>query len=124
MTEYEAAWVLIGKIGAVIALLVSIVSGAKYLWGLSPTAKLEQRVAKVEETLKEDYNHLKEIDDKLQRLAEKIHDTDDELRQLNEGINRIGKSQILLLRHFVTGNGQKEMMQEADDLTNYFVDRQ
>lgn len=121
--EVQATWALIGQIGAIIAVVVSIISGVKYLYGLTPSAKLEKRVSSVEASLKRDYDHLKDIDAKIEKLAERIQSTDNELKMLNEGINRIGKSQILLLRHFVTGNGQKEMLQEADDLTAYFVER-
>lgn len=121
--EFEITWALIGKIGAIIALVVSIISGIRYLYELSPSAKLAKRVTSLEEGLKKDYEHLREIDTKIDRLTERVQSTDDELKLLNEGIHRIGKSQILLLRHFVTGNGQKEMMMEADDLTAFFVER-
>ena len=123
MTEIEATWSLIGKVGAVLALLVAMIKGIQYLYSLSPSSKLEKRVDKVEEHLASDYEHLKEIDAKIEKLTEKVQHTDDELKVLTEGINRIGKSQISLLRHFVSGNGQDEMRREAEDLTDFFITR-
>lgn len=123
MTEIEATWSLVGKIGAVLALIVAMIKGIQYLYSLSPSSKLEKRVDKVEEHLANDYEHLKDIDAKIERLTEKIERTDDELKLLNEGIQRIGKSQITLLRHFVSGNGQEEMKKEAEDLTDFFITR-
>ena len=123
MPEIEATWSLIGKIGAVIALIVAMIKGVQFLYSLSPSSKLEKRVDKLEEHLAADFEHLKEIDAKIQRLTEKVEATDGELKQLTEGINRIGKSQISLLRHFVSGNGQAEMQKEAEDLTEFFIDR-
>lgn len=123
MTEIEATWSLIGKVGAVIALIVAMIKGVQFLYTLSPSSKLEKRVDKLEEHLAADFVHLKEIDEKIQRLTEKVEATDGELKQLTEGINRIGKSQISLLRHFVSGNGQAEMQKEAEDLTEFFIDR-
>ena len=123
MTDLEVTWALIGKIGAIIAVAVSIISGAKYLYSLFPTAKLEKRMSAVEDTQKKNIDRLQEVDRKIENLTERVQSTDDELKKLNEGINRIGKSQILLLRHFCTGNGQQEMMKEADDLTSFFVER-
>ena len=123
MTEIEATWSVIGKVGAVLALIVAIIKGVQYLYSLSPSSKLEKRVDKMEEHLTADYEHLKDIDAKIERLTEKVEKTDDELKLLNEGIQRIGKSQISLLRHFVGGNGQEDMKKEADDLTDFFITR-
>ena len=123
MPEIEATWSLIGKIGAVIALIVAMIKGVQFLYSLSPSSKLEKRVDKLEEHLAADFEHLKEIDAKIQKLTEKVEATDGELKQLTEGINRIGKSQISLLRHFVSGNGQEEMRKEAEDLTDFFINR-
>lgn len=123
MNDLEIAWSVVGKVGAVIAVLVAIIQGTRYLYSMAPSAKLEKRVDKLEEHLAKDFEHLKEIDAKIEKLSEKIERTDSELKQLTEGINRIGKSQISLLRHFVSGNGQEEMQKEAEDLTDFFINR-
>ena len=123
MSDVEIAWSVVGKAGAVLALLVAIIQGVRYLYSLAPSAKLEKRVDQLEENLQKDFEHLKEIDAKIEKLSEKISHTDSELKILSEGINRIGRSQISLLRHFVSGNGQEEMLHEADDLTEFFINR-
>lgn len=123
MNEISIAWELVGKIAAVIGVIVAIVKGVEYLNSLMPTTKLEKRIDGIEEKQKKDFEHLKAIDAKIEHLELQVTDTQTQIQEVNEGIQRIGKSQISLLRHFVTGNGQKEMASEADDLTEWFIDR-
>ena len=123
MDEISVAWELVGKIAAVIGVIVAIVKGVEYLNSLMPTTKLEKRIDGIEEKQKKDFEHLKAIDAKIEHLELQVTDTQTQIQEVNEGIQRIGKSQISLLRHFVTGNGQKEMASEADDLTEWFIDR-
>lgn len=123
MNEISIAWELVGKIAAVIGVIVAIVKGVEYLNSLMPTTKLEKRIDGIEEKQKKDFEHLKAIDAKIEHLEMQVTDTQTQIQEVNEGIQRIGKSQISLLRHFVTGNGQKEMADEADDLTEWFIDR-
>lgn len=123
MNEISVAWELVGKIAAVIGVIVAIVKGVEYLNSLMPTTKLEKRIDGIEEKQKKDFEHLKAIDAKIEHLELQVTDTQTQIQEVNEGIQRIGKSQISLLRHFVTGNGQKEMADEADDLTEWFIDR-
>ena len=123
MDEISIAWELVGKIAAVIGVIVAIVKGVEYLNSLMPTTKLEKRIDGIEEKQKKDFEHLKAIDAKIEHLELQVTDTQTQIQEVNEGIQRIGKSQISLLRHFVTGNGQKEMASEADDLTEWFIDR-
>ena len=123
MSEISTAWELVGKIAAVIGVIVAIVKGVEYLNSLMPTTKLEKRIDGIEEKQKKDFEHLKAIDAKIEHLELQVTDTQTQIQEVNEGIQRIGKSQISLLRHFVTGNGQKEMADEADDLTEWFIDR-
>lgn len=123
MNEISVAWELVGKIAAVIGVIVAIVKGVEYLNSLMPTTKLEKRIDGIEEKQKKDFEHLKATDAKIEHLEMQVTDTQTQIQEVNEGIQRIGKSQISLLRHFVTGNGQKEMADEADDLTEWFIDR-
>ena len=123
MNDISVAWELVGKIAAVIGVIVAIVKGVEYLNSLMPTTKLEKRIDGIEEKQKKDFEHLKAIDAKIEHLEIQVTDTQTQIQEVNEGIRRIGKSQISLLRHFVTGNGQKEMVSEADDLTEWFIDR-
>lgn len=119
--EVDAIWSVVGKFGAIIAVIVALIKGMQYLKELTPTSKLEERVKVCEEHDKNDFEHFKEIDRRLVGLEENHQNTKKEVERINEGINRIGKSQISLLRHFVTGNGQAEMTKEADELTEYFI---
>ena len=123
MDEINAAWSLIGKIGVALAVIVGVITSVKYLYGLLPTAKLETRVNDMEAKQKDGFERLAKLDSEIAEIKKKFEFTEKQLMQMNEGINRIGKSQISLLHHFATGNGQKEMMKEADDLTEFFVDR-
>lgn len=122
-TEIEIVWSFLGKIAAILGVIVAAIKAIQYLNSLTPTAKLELRVSENERKLDNDFEHLKAIDEKIAHLEKKTDDTQLQIKEVNEGIQRIGKSQISLLRHFVTGNGQKEMSEEADDLTAWFIDR-
>ncbi len=122
-TELEVVWSFVGKLAAVVGVLVALVKGYQFLRSLTPISKLELRVGEAEQKLRNDYDHLKKIDEQIEHLEKTSDDTQLQIKEVNEGIQRIGKSQISLLRHFVTGNGQKEMADEADDLTEWFIDR-
>lgn len=120
-SEIDAVWSVVGKVSIFIATLVALVQGFKYLVSLMPTSKLEQRIASCEEHNKNDFEHLKDIDVRVGALERRLTETNKEIEYISESIKRIGLSQISLLRHFVNGNGQKEMESEADDLTEFFV---
>lgn len=121
--QITAAWSLIVTVGVGVGVIVALIKGMQFLFQMTPVSKLETRVSKIEDHDKNDNEKLKEIEQRIDRLEAKLSMTDDKMDKINEGIQRLGKSQILLLRHFATGNGQKEMAAEADDLTAYFIDR-
>ena len=121
--EISGTWDLIIKIGAIIGILVAIVQGTKYLASLTPTAKLTSRVNGIEDNLKKDFEHIKEIDRKIEHLEEKTDNTQKQIKEVNDGIKMIGRSQISLLRHMVDGNGVDKMRDEAEELTDFFIDR-
>ena len=123
MQEFEGFWIIIGKAGAGIGLIVAIVQGVRYLYTLMPSSKLEKRIDKIEELQGKDFEHLKKIDSKIENLEMKTENTARKLEEVNEGIHRIGKSQIALLRHTIDGNGIDKMREEADDLTDFFIER-
>lgn len=123
MQEIETFWTVVGKGAAIIGIIVAIVQGVRYLYGILPSAKLEKRVDKIEELQKKDYEHFQKIDNRLDHLEQKTDNTQKQLEQVNEGILRIGKSQIALLRHTIDGNGIDKMREEADDLTEFFIER-
>lgn len=117
------AWTLFVSIGVGVGVVVAFIKGIQYLFQLTPVSKLEQRVKKVEEHDSKDLERFTVIESRIERLEQKLNESDNKISRIDEGIQRLGKSQILLLRHFATGNGQKEMAEEADDLTEYFIDR-
>jgi len=121
--DIETFWMVVGKFAAVIALLAGLVQGISYLHQKLPSGKLEKRVDKIEELQKRDFEHFKKIDSRLDNLEKDSRNTQEQLKQVNDGIRRLGKSQIALLRHNIDGNGIDKMREEADDLTEFFVDR-
>lgn len=121
--DISTAWTLFVQIGVGVGVIVAFVKGVQYLFQMTPTSKLETRVKKIEEHDTNDHEKFKEIEQRIEHLEQKINESEDKMNRIDEGIQRLGKSQILLLRHFATGNGQKEMAAEADDLTEYFIDR-
>lgn len=121
--EIEIVWSVVGKLGAILAVIVALMKGFEYLMSKMPVSKLEERVKAIEEHDKNDFEKLKKIELRLDSVENKLKESDDKISRIDEGIKRLGQSQILLLRHFATGNGQKEMAEEADSLTAYFIDR-
>lgn len=121
--DMTTVWSVFSVIGGAVVLIVSVVKGVEYLFKLMPVSKLEKRVKDIEEHDKNDFEHFREIERRIDHIEQKLSLSDDKMNRIDEGIQRLGKSQILLLRHFATGNGQKEMAEEADDLTAFFIDR-
>ena len=121
--DLTAVWSVFAVVGGAIVLIASVIKGVEYLFKLTPVSKLEDRVIKIEEHDKNDFEKFKEIERRIDNIEQKLNDSENKINRIDEGIQRLGKSQILLLRHFATGNGQKEMAEEADDLTAYFIDR-
>lgn len=119
-TEVDITWELILKVAAIIGVLVAIIQGTKYLSSMTPTAKLTNRVNSIEELQKKDYEHLKEIDRKIESLEQKTNDTQRQIGEVNQGVKMLGRSQVSLLLHMINGNGVDEMTKEVEELTNYF----
>ena len=90
--EISVTWDLIIKIGAIIGILVAIIQGTKYLASLTPTAKLTERVNGIEQNLNKDFEHIKELDRKIEHLEEKTDNTQKQIKEVNDGIKMIGRS--------------------------------
>lgn len=123
MGDIETFWMVVGKGAAIIGVIVAILQGVRYIYSVMPSAKLEKRLDNAEEKLQKDYEHLQEHDREIKGLKEKTDNTEKKLEQVGEGIQRIGKSQIALLRHSIDGSGTDKLREEADDLTEFFIDR-
>lgn len=123
MQDIEIFWNVVGKGAAIIGVIVAITQGIRYLYSLMPSSKLEKRVGDIESHQAKDFEHLKQHDSDIENLKAKTDRTEEQLKQMNEGIHRIGKSQIALLHHTIDGNGIDKMREEVDDLTDFFIDR-
>lgn len=123
MQDIEIFWNVVGKGAAIIGVIVAITQGIRYLYSLMPSSKLEKRVGDIEAHQAKDYEHLKKHDTDIEDLRKKTDQTQEQLKQVNEGIQRIGKSQIALLHHTIDGNGVDKMREEVDDLTDFFINR-
>lgn len=121
--ELEVVWALAGKVGAGIALIVALIKSAQFLFSLTPTSHLEIRVKKCEENLDKDFKRLERIDNDILEIKKVQNGNQEELKKLSKGINKIGTSQITLLRHMIDGNGIEEMKAEAEDLTKFFIEK-
>lgn len=105
-----------------IAIIVTGIKGVQYLFGISPTGKLSQRMSEAESKLSNDYVRLEDMDRRLSDLETKLDDTKAETKKINESLLMLGKSQISMLRHMADGNGKDELLKEADKLTDFFID--
>lgn len=123
MQEIETFWIVVGKGAAILGVIVAILQGIRYLYTVTPTAKLEKRVIELEDKKEKDYIHLKKHDDEIETLQKKTDATDKKIEEVNQGVKKIGKSNILILRHMIDGNEIDKMKNEADDLTDFFIDR-
>lgn len=115
-SDLEVTWSVVGKFAAILAVVVGIVKGVQYLNGFMPTTKLNARVTEVE---KKQADGLK----RLEHLESQSDDMKRQIGEINEGIRRIGRSQISLLNHTINGNGIDKMREEVEDLTDYFIER-
>ena len=122
-SDIEVFWSVVGKTAAIIGVLVALVQGIRYLYALMPSAKLETKMSEMQKHLETDYEHLKRHDDEIAKLNKKTDYTAKKLDEVNLGVQRIGKSQIALLRHTIDGNGIDKMQEEVNDLTDFFIDR-
>ena len=120
-SEIEALWSLVGKAGTFIAAIVALIKGYQFLRSLSPAAKVEKRMDAAEAKLQKDYEHLDKLDKEVAEIKKSQQKYGDELQKAVNGINKIGTSQISLLRHMADGNGVDELRAEAEDLTKFFI---
>ena len=121
--EAEAVWSLVGKMGASLAVIAGLIKTLQFLFSLTPTSKLEIRVSKCEQNLEKDLKRLEKHDAEIDAVKKGQEGYKIELEHAVKGINKIGTSQISLLRHMIDGNGIEEMKVEAEDLTKFFIEK-
>lgn len=116
-------WSVIVNFGVAIGVIVALIKGIQYLFELTPTADLKKRVTKIEEHDAKDLERFTSIERRIEDMERKLNDTDKNIIHIDEGIQRLVQSQISLLHHLATGNGQKELLEEAEKLSEYFINR-
>lgn len=121
--DMTAFWSVIVNVGVAVGVIVALIKGVQYLFELTPTADLKKRVTKIEEHDAKDLERFSNIESRIEDMERKLNDTDKNIIHIDEGIQRLVQSQISLLHHLATGNGQKELLEEAEKLSEYFINR-
>lgn len=121
--DMTAFWSVIVNFGVAVGVIVALIKGIQYLFELTPTADLKKRVTKIEEHDAKDLERFSNIESRIEDMERKLNDTDRNIIHIDEGIQRLVQSQISLLHHLATGNGQKELLEEAEKLSEYFINR-
>lgn len=121
--DMTAFWSVIVNVGVAVGVIVALIKGIQYLFELTPTADLKKRVTKIEEHDAKDLERFSNIESRIEDMERKLNDTDRNIIHIDEGIQRLVQSQISLLHHLATGNGQKELLEEAEKLSEYFINR-
>ena len=121
--DMTAFWSVIVNVGVAVGVIVALIKGVQYLFELTPTADLKKRVTKIEEHDAKDLERFSNIESRIEDMERKLNDTDRNISHIDEGIQRLVQSQISLLHHLATGNGQKELLEEAENLSEYFISR-
>lgn len=121
--QIDATWVLIGKALAVLTVIVGLFKAVEYLWAKTPTAKIETRLETAEKRLEAGDKRFDELDRRIQSIEEQVGETQKQIGEVNEGIKMLGKAEVSLFNHLISGNGVDSMKQEVKDLTDYFIER-
>lgn len=119
--QVTTVWLLFVSIAAGIGTIVAFIKGVQYLFEMTPTSRLEKRVKIIEDHDTSDFAKFKDLERRIDDLERKLNESDNKISRIDEGIQQIVQSQISVLHHLATGNGQKEMLQEAERLTEYFI---
>ena len=121
--DMTAFWSVIVNLGVAVGVIVALIKGVQYLFELTPTADLKKRVSRIEEHDQKDLERFTTIEKRIEDMERKLGDTDRNIAHIDDGIQRLVQSQISLLHHLATGNGQKELLEEAEKLSEYFINR-
>lgn len=121
--QIDATWVLIGKALAVLTVIVGLFKAVEYLWAKTPTAKIENRLDTAEKRLEAGDKRFDELDRRIQSIEDQVSQTQKQISEVNEGIKMLGKAEVSLFNHLISGNGVDSMKQEVKDLTDYFIER-
>lgn len=123
ISQIDATWVLVGKVLAVLTVIVGLWKAAEYLWSKTPTAKIEVRLETAEKRLEAGDKRFDELDKRIQNIEEQVNQTQKQIVEVNEGVKMLGKAEVSLFNHLINGNGVEAMKKEVKDLTDYFIER-
>ena len=123
ISQIDATWILVGKILAILTVVVGLFKAVEYLWTKTPTAKIESRLETAEKRLEKGDKHFEELDNRIKKIEEQVSETQKQISEVNAGVKMLGKAEISLFRHFIDGNGVDQMKKEVKDLTDYFIER-
>ena len=121
--QIDAAWILIGKVLAVLTVIVGLWKAVEYLWAKTPTAKMEVRLETAEKRLESGDKRFNDIDTRIKKIEEQVDQTQRQISEVNEGVKMLGKAEVSLFNHLINGNGVDAMKKEVKDLTDYFIER-
>ena len=65
----------------------------------------------------------KEIDERIKNIEQQVSRSQDQIKEVNEGIKMLGKAEISLINHLIDGNGIDAMRKEVKELTDYFIEK-
>lgn len=122
-SQIDATWVLIGKILAVLTVIVGLYKAVEYLWTKTPTFKIESRLETAEKRLEKGDKRFDDLDLRIKKIEEQVSETQKQINEVNQGVKMLGKAEVSLFNHFINGNGVDAMRQEVKDLTDYFIER-
>ncbi len=123
LSEIDSTWILIGKVLALLTVIIGLYKAVEYLWSKSPSYKLGTRLETAEKRLEAGDKHFAELDQRIKSIEEQVGETQKQINEVNEGIKMLGKAEVSLFNHFINGNGVDQMKKEVKDLTDYFIDR-
>lgn len=110
------------------ALIAGAYKAVEYLLAKTPTARLFAEMEEMKKHLDSDNKQLKKHDNELCELKTAMKEmsktVESQNKYLNEAINMLGTSQISMINHMITGNGQEELKKERDEMTDFFINRQ
>lgn len=122
-SQIDATWVLIGKVLAVLTVIVGLYKAVEYLWSKSPSFKLGTRLETAEKRLEAGDKRFDELDRRIKSIEEQVNQTQRQITEVNEGVKMLGKAEVSLFNHLINGNGVDAMKQEVKSLTDYFIER-
>lgn len=104
--------ITLGQIAAVIAFIVALYGGVKYL-------KKEVKEA-ITEMLKDEF---KSVDDKLDKDNKRLNDHDEQMKFMYKAISLLLQDDLAILEHLRTNNATGKMAKQEQKVQEFLVER-